>query len=105
MCAIVVEDNGIGFEDQYAERIFGAFQRLHGRAAYEGTGIGLAIARKIAWRHGGDITASGVPGVGATFRLTLPLARARPPKGGGLMSTITRPSRSSSPTTTRRIAR
>jgi signal transduction histidine kinase len=75
-CAIIVEDNGIGFEDQYAERIFGAFQRLHGRAAYDGTGIGLSIARKIAWRHDGDITASGVPGEGATFRLTLPLAPA-----------------------------
>jgi signal transduction histidine kinase len=75
-CAILVEDNGIGFEDQYAERIFGAFQRLHGRAAYDGTGIGLSIARKIAWRHDGDITASGVPGEGATFRLTLPLAPA-----------------------------
>jgi light-regulated signal transduction histidine kinase (bacteriophytochrome) len=75
-CAILVEDNGIGFEDQYAERIFGAFQRLHGRTAYDGTGIGLSIARKIAWRHGGDITASGVPGEGATFRLTLPLAPA-----------------------------
>jgi signal transduction histidine kinase len=75
-CAIIVEDNGIGFEDQYAERIFGAFQRLHGRSAYDGTGIGLSIARKIAWRHDGDITASGVSGVGATFRLTLPLAPA-----------------------------
>jgi signal transduction histidine kinase len=75
-CAILVEDNGIGFDDQYAERIFGAFQRLHGRSAYDGTGIGLSIARKIAWRHDGDITASGVPGVGATFRLTLPLAPA-----------------------------
>jgi signal transduction histidine kinase len=75
-CAILVEDNGIGFDDQYAERIFGAFQRLHGRSAYEGTGIGLSIARKIAWRHNGDITASGVPNEGATFRLTLPLAPA-----------------------------
>jgi signal transduction histidine kinase len=75
-CVILIEDNGIGFDDQYAERIFGAFQRLHGRTAYEGTGIGLSIARKIAWRHGGDITASGVPGEGATFRLTLPLAPA-----------------------------
>jgi signal transduction histidine kinase len=73
-CVITVEDNGIGFDDQYAERIFGAFQRLHGRAAYEGTGIGLSIARKIAWRHNGDITASGIPDQGATFRLTLPLA-------------------------------
>jgi light-regulated signal transduction histidine kinase (bacteriophytochrome) len=73
-CVITVADNGIGFDDQYAERIFGAFQRLHGRSAYDGTGIGLSIARKIAWRHNGDITAHGVPDEGATFRLTLPLA-------------------------------
>jgi signal transduction histidine kinase len=73
-CTILVEDNGIGFDEQYAERIFDAFQRLHGRSTYEGTGIGLSIARKIAWRHDGDLTASGVPGQGATFRFTLPLA-------------------------------
>jgi PAS domain S-box-containing protein len=73
-CVISVEDNGIGFEEKYAERIFGTFQRLHGRTEYDGTGIGLSIARKIAWRHDGDITASSVPGEGATFRLTLPLA-------------------------------
>jgi signal transduction histidine kinase len=75
-CVVAVEDNGIGFDDKYAERIFGTFQRLHGRAEYEGTGIGLSIARKIAWRHDGDITATGVAGEGATFRLTLPLAPA-----------------------------
>jgi signal transduction histidine kinase len=75
-CAITVEDNGIGFDNQYAERIFGAFQRLHGRSEYDGTGIGLSIARKIAWRHSGDITATGVLGEGAKFRLTLPLAPA-----------------------------
>jgi light-regulated signal transduction histidine kinase (bacteriophytochrome) len=75
-CVISVEDNGIGFDEKYAERIFGTFQRLHGRSEYEGTGIGLSIARKIAWRHDGDITATGVPGHGATFRLTLPLAPA-----------------------------
>jgi light-regulated signal transduction histidine kinase (bacteriophytochrome) len=72
-CVIAVEDNGIGFDDKYAERIFGTFQRLHGRSEYEGTGIGLSIARKIAWRHDGDITASGVLGEGSTFRLSLPL--------------------------------
>ena len=53
-----MEDNGIGFDEKYAERIFGTFQRLHGRSEYEGTGIGLSIARKIAWRHDGDITAT-----------------------------------------------
>jgi light-regulated signal transduction histidine kinase (bacteriophytochrome) len=75
-CVIAVEDNGIGFDNKYAERIFGTFQRLHGREKYEGTGIGLSIARKIAWRHDGEITASSLEGEGATFRLTLPLAPA-----------------------------
>jgi signal transduction histidine kinase len=75
-CVIAVEDNGIGFDEKYAERIFGTFQRLHGRSEYEGTGIGLSIARKIAWRHDGDITASGVDGEGAVFRVTLPVAPA-----------------------------
>jgi signal transduction histidine kinase len=73
-CVITVADNGIGFDNKYAERIFGTFQRLHGRAEYDGTGIGLSIARKIAWRHDGDITATATSGQGATFRLTLPLA-------------------------------
>ncbi len=63
-CVITVEDNGIGFDEKHAERIFTAFERLHGRSSYEGTGIGLSIARKIVWRHGGDITATGVPGDG-----------------------------------------
>jgi signal transduction histidine kinase len=76
---ITVEDNGIGFEQQYADRIFTAFERLHGRSAYDGTGIGLSIARKIVWRHGGDITARSAPGHGATFTVTLPIAQ---PEGG-----------------------
>jgi PAS domain S-box-containing protein len=67
-----VEDNGLGFEPQYAERIFGLFQRLHGRSEFEGTGIGLAICRKIVERHHGTIVATGVPGEGARFTLTLP---------------------------------
>jgi light-regulated signal transduction histidine kinase (bacteriophytochrome) len=67
-----VEDNGLGFEPQYAERIFGLFQRLHGRSEFEGTGIGLAICRKIVERHHGTIVAAGVPGEGARFTLTLP---------------------------------
>ncbi len=71
-CSIEVADNGIGFEQDYAERIFGIFQRLHGRSAYEGTGIGLAICRKICERHGGTIAARGKQGGGATFTVTLP---------------------------------
>ncbi len=67
-----VEDNGLGFEPQYAERIFGLFQRLHGRTEFEGTGIGLAICRKIVERHHGTIVATGVPGEGARFTFTLP---------------------------------
>jgi PAS domain S-box-containing protein len=71
-CQIVVEDNGIGFDEKYLDRIFRVFQRLHGRTEYEGTGIGLAICRKIVERHGGGITASSTPGMGAKFIVTLP---------------------------------
>jgi PAS domain S-box-containing protein len=70
---IVVSDNGIGFDEKYADRIFTMFERLHGRGAYEGTGIGLAICRKIAQRHGGDIRARSSPGEGAQFIVTLPV--------------------------------
>ena len=72
-CRIFVKDNGIGFEDQYMERIFGIFQRLHGRDEYDGTGIGLAIARKIVDRHGGSIAAESRSGEGSTFIVTLPM--------------------------------
>jgi light-regulated signal transduction histidine kinase (bacteriophytochrome) len=77
---VTVEDNGIGFDPRYADRIFSAFERLHSRSEYDGTGIGLSIARKIAWRHGGELTATSVPGQGSTFTLTLPLSgsTARP---------------------------
>jgi len=71
-CRITVTDNGIGFEEKYAERIFTMFERLHARTQYEGTGIGLAICRKIAERHGGEIRAHGRPGAGATFVVTVP---------------------------------
>ena len=72
-CRIFVEDNGIGFDEKYVDRIFEPFQRLHGKSAYEGTGMGLAICRKIVERHGGDITAKSKPGEGSTFIITLPL--------------------------------
>jgi PAS domain S-box-containing protein len=70
---LLVEDNGIGFDMQYLDRIFRPFERLHGRGEYEGTGMGLAICRKIAERHGGKITAQSELGKGATFILTLPM--------------------------------
>lgn len=73
MVTIAVADNGIGFEERYLDRIFTPFQRLHGRNEYEGTGIGLAVCRKIAERHGGALTATSVPGSGSTFYITLPL--------------------------------
>jgi signal transduction histidine kinase len=82
-CVFTVEDNGIGFEDKHRERVFAAFQRLHGRTAYEGTGIGLSIARKIVWRHGGDITAKSALGEGSTFTVTLPMSHADSDNGNG----------------------
>ncbi|MBR8840606.1 MAG: hypothetical protein DSM106950_43175 [Stigonema ocellatum SAG 48.90 = DSM 106950] len=70
---LFVEDQGIGFDEQYLDRIFQIFERLHGRSEYEGTGIGLALCRKIAEHHGGSITAKSVPGLGSTFIVTLPI--------------------------------
>jgi signal transduction histidine kinase len=70
-----VEDNGIGFESKDAARVFLPFHRLHGRAEYEGTGIGLTICRKIAERHNGNIRAESHPGSGSRFIVTLPLSK------------------------------
>ena len=71
-CAIRVTDNGIGFDPEQAERIFGTFQRLHGKSQYPGTGIGLAIAKKVVTNHGGYIMAESQVGQGATFTIYLP---------------------------------
>ncbi len=71
------EDNGVGFDEKYLDRIFAVFQRLHSRDSYEGTGIGLAVCRKIVERHQGTITASSKPGKGSTFIVTLPIRHKR----------------------------
>ncbi len=74
---IRVKDNGIGFDAQFAEQIFGPFKRLHTRADYEGSGIGLSVCRKITDRHRGTIVAQSAEGKGATFIITLPLTQPR----------------------------
>jgi signal transduction histidine kinase len=71
---ISVEDNGVGFDEKYADRIFMPFQRVHGDEELEGTGIGLTICHRIVQRHSGQITAKSVPGRGTTFVFTLPTA-------------------------------
>jgi PAS domain S-box-containing protein len=73
VCLLTVQDNGIGFDEKYLDKIFAVFQRLHGRQEYEGTGIGLAVCRRIVDRHKGSITAKSKPGEGATFIIHLPV--------------------------------
>jgi len=74
-CRIYITDNGIGFEESYMDKIFTLFQRLHGRSEYEGTGIGLAICKKVTDIHHGSVTARSKPGEGATFIITLPVSQ------------------------------
>ena len=69
---ISVEDNGIGFDEKYADRIFEVFQRLHGVGQYQGNGIGLAVCRRVIEHHGGKLWANSKPGQGPTFLFTLP---------------------------------
>ncbi len=76
VCRISVADNGIGFDAKYADRIFKPFQRLHHRRAYEGTGMGLAICRRIVERHDGALTVESAPDKGATFTVELPVRRS-----------------------------
>lgn len=76
-CELSFKDNGIGFDEKYLDRIFAVFQRLHGRGEYEGTGVGLAVCRRIVDRHHGNILAHSKPGQGATFIITLPVRQAK----------------------------
>jgi PAS domain S-box-containing protein len=82
LCRLTVSDNCIGFDEKYLDRIFNVFQRLHTRNEYEGTGMGLAIVKKIALYHGGDITAKSKPGEGSTFILTVPVVHSKKTQDG-----------------------
>lgn len=75
-CCLYVADNGIGFDEKYKDKIFTLFQRLHAREAYEGTGIGLTIAKKIVEKHNGEIMVESKPDEGTTFKIVLPVYRA-----------------------------
>ena len=80
MVRITVQDNGIGFEQKYAERIFSPFKRLHAPNTYEGMGMGLAICRRIVERHGGDVSARSLPDHGTTVTILLPRRQGPGPR-------------------------
>ncbi len=77
-CKITITDNGIGFEEKFAGKIFMIFQRLHSKVEYEGTGIGLAVAKKIIEKHNGFISAQSALNHGATFTIILPIKQEVP---------------------------
>jgi signal transduction histidine kinase len=80
-CQLEIADNGIGFDEKYLDRIFQPFQRLHPRGVYQGTGMGLAVCRRIVERHGGQITARSKPGEGTVFVVTLSVEQQRAAEG------------------------